>query len=69
MMLHQDGSRHVWIEGLPPMDLIVTMDLDRPCARRVTVVRVGTEKLASSRTKKLTKKKNNKEDALASTMT
>lgn len=26
MMLHQDGSRHVWIEGLPPLDLIVTMD-------------------------------------------
>jgi transposase len=26
MLLHQDGSRHVWIEGLPPMDLIVTLD-------------------------------------------
>jgi transposase len=26
MMLHQDGSRHVWIEGCPPMDLIVTLD-------------------------------------------
>ena len=26
MMLHQDGSRRVWIEGLPAMDLIVTMD-------------------------------------------
>ena len=26
MMLHQDGSRHVWIEGLPALDLIVTMD-------------------------------------------
>jgi hypothetical protein len=25
MMLHQDGSRHVWIEGLPALDLIVTM--------------------------------------------
>ena len=25
MLLHQDGSRHVWIEGLPAMDLIVTM--------------------------------------------
>src|SRR5271166_484062 len=23
MMLHQDGSRHVWIEGLPAMDLIL----------------------------------------------
>jgi transposase len=26
MMLHQDGSRHVWIEGRPPIDLIVTLD-------------------------------------------
>jgi transposase len=26
MLLHQDGSRHGWIEGLPPLDLIVTMD-------------------------------------------
>ncbi|MBV9286506.1 MAG: ISNCY family transposase [Hyphomicrobiales bacterium] len=26
MMLHQDGSRHVWLEGQPPLDLIVTMD-------------------------------------------
>jgi transposase len=26
MMLHQDGSRHMWLEGLPAMDLIVTMD-------------------------------------------
>ena len=26
MMLHQDGSRHVWIEGRPPMDLIVTLE-------------------------------------------
>src|SRR6516225_9735597 len=26
MMLHQDGSRHIWIEGRPPMDLIVTLD-------------------------------------------
>jgi hypothetical protein len=25
-MLHQDGSRHDWIEGLGPLDLIVTMD-------------------------------------------
>jgi len=25
MLLHQDGSRHVWIEGLPAMDLIVTL--------------------------------------------
>src|ERR1017187_363415 len=26
MLLHQDGSRHAWIEGLSAMDLIVTMD-------------------------------------------
>lgn len=26
MLLHQDGSRHVWIEDLPAMDLIVTLD-------------------------------------------
>jgi len=26
MLLHQDRSRHAWIEGLPAMDLIVTMD-------------------------------------------
>ncbi len=26
MLLHQDGSRHAWIEGLPAMDLVVTMD-------------------------------------------
>ena len=26
MMLHQDGSRHVWLEGRPALDLIVTMD-------------------------------------------
>jgi transposase len=26
MMLHQDGSRHIWIEGVPAMDLIVTLD-------------------------------------------
>ena len=26
MMLHQDGSRHAWLEGEPPLDLIVTMD-------------------------------------------
>jgi len=26
MMLHQDGSRHAWLEGQDPMDLIVTMD-------------------------------------------
>jgi transposase len=26
MMLHQDGSRHEWLKGQPPLDLIVTMD-------------------------------------------
>ena len=26
MMLHQDGSRHGWLEGQSPMDLIVTLD-------------------------------------------
>ena len=26
MMLHQDGSRHEWLAGLDPMDLIVTLD-------------------------------------------
>ena len=26
MMLHQDGSRHVWLGGGPPLDLMVTMD-------------------------------------------
>jgi len=26
MMLHQDGSRHEWLEGRPELDLIVTMD-------------------------------------------
>jgi transposase len=26
MMLHQDGSRHAWLEGQPPLDLIVTME-------------------------------------------
>lgn len=26
MMLHQDGSRHAWLAGHDPLDLIVTMD-------------------------------------------
>jgi transposase len=26
MMLHQDGSRHVWLAGQPALDLIVTLD-------------------------------------------
>lgn len=26
MLLHQDGSRHVWLKGQPALDLIVTLD-------------------------------------------
>ena len=26
MMVHQDGSRHEWLAGRPPLDLIVTLD-------------------------------------------
>ena len=26
VMAHQDGSRHEWLAGRPPLDLIVTMD-------------------------------------------
>jgi transposase len=26
MLLHQDGSRHAWMQDQPPLDLIVTMD-------------------------------------------
>ncbi|MGH6831654.1 MAG: ISNCY family transposase [Methyloceanibacter sp.] len=26
MMLHQDASRHAWLSGLAPLDLVVTMD-------------------------------------------
>jgi hypothetical protein len=26
MMLHQDGSMHVWLAGQPALDLIVTLD-------------------------------------------
>ena len=26
MMLHQDASRHAWLAGAPPFDLVVTMD-------------------------------------------
>jgi hypothetical protein len=26
MMLHQDGSRHAWLDGQPALDLIVTLD-------------------------------------------
>ena len=34
MLLHQDGSRHPWIEGLPAMDLIVTMTMRRARSTR-----------------------------------
>lgn len=26
MLLHQDASRHIWLEGQPPLDLVVTLD-------------------------------------------
>jgi transposase len=26
MLLHQDGSRHAWLDGAPPLDLVVTLD-------------------------------------------
>ena len=26
MLVHQDGSRHAWLAGRPPLDLIVTLD-------------------------------------------
>src|SRR5512147_2708511 len=26
MLLHQDASRHAWLDGLPPLDLVVTLD-------------------------------------------
>lgn len=26
MMVHQDGSRHAWLAGRPPLDLVVTLD-------------------------------------------
>ena len=26
MLLHQDGSKHLWLAELPPLDLIITMD-------------------------------------------
>lgn len=26
MLLHQDASRHIWLEGRPPLDLVVTVD-------------------------------------------
>lgn len=26
MLLHQDASRHAWLEGMPPLDLVVTLD-------------------------------------------
>ena len=26
MLLHQDASRHAWLDGVPPLDLVVTLD-------------------------------------------
>ena len=26
MMLHQDGSRHAWLDGQPALDLVITLD-------------------------------------------
>ena len=26
MLLHQDASRHPWLAGLPPLDLVITLD-------------------------------------------
>lgn len=26
MLLHQDASRHVWLDGMPALDLVVTLD-------------------------------------------
>ena len=26
MLLHQDGSTHAWLDGQPPLDLVVTLD-------------------------------------------
>jgi transposase len=26
MMLHQDASKHAWLAGMPPLDLVITMD-------------------------------------------
>lgn len=26
MLLHQDASRHAWLDGAPPLDLVVTLD-------------------------------------------
>src|SRR5512135_1600064 len=31
MLLHQDASRHAWLDGAPPLDLVVTLD-DATCA-------------------------------------
>lgn len=43
MMLHQDGSRHVWIEGLPALDLIVTMgDATSETYSKILVAEEGT---------------------------
>src|SRR3954452_11298619 len=46
MLLHQDGSRHVWIEGLPALDLIVTMD--DATSEVYSMLRVAEEGTAST---------------------
>jgi hypothetical protein len=46
MMLHQDGSRQVWREGRPPMDLIVT--LDDATSKIYSVILVEEEGTAST---------------------
>ena len=44
MMLHQDGSRHVWLDGQGEMDLIVTMDDATSCIYSAFLVdEEGTE--------------------------
>jgi transposase len=46
MMLHQDGSRHVWLAGLPALDLIVTMD--DATSEVYSMILVGEEGTAST---------------------
>jgi transposase len=52
MMLHQDGSRHVWIEGLPPMDLILGSSprttLDDATSESYSMILVEEEGTAST---------------------
>jgi transposase len=46
MLLHQDGSRHAWLEGQPALDLIVTMD--DATSDLLSMFLVGEEGTASS---------------------